>query len=239
MKKARIIVPTVFLIIVIGLLTVYSIYGSTLVDITSEESISKHIAIDPQKPITILKTEKAENYFGILYKDSLNEEYDYSFRYITKSPFYKNRYDNVGGTSNSLGDETLGFTSIKSPDENENQTDVFVYYLGNNKYKYNKCSIFTYSVDAYSINYEEISKEEEIIEKVKGMADSVKKIDEIELPDDNIFIITKTYDLDYSYDIMVAYDGEVSEKEMKQKMIDMTDSYIAEYREYLKGINNE
>ena len=80
MKKARIIVPTVFLIIVIGLLTVYSIYGSTLVDITSEESISKHIAIDPQKPITILKTEKAENYFGILYKDSLNEEYDYSFR---------------------------------------------------------------------------------------------------------------------------------------------------------------
>lgn len=239
MKKARIIVPTVFLIIVIGLLTVYSIYGSTLVDITSEESISKHIAIDPQKPITILKTEKAENYFGILYKDPLNEDYDYTFRYITKSPFYKNRYYNTGGYLNVSGSGMLDFIPIKSSNEKENRTDVFICYFGNNKYKYNKCSIFTYSVDAYSINYEEISKEEEIIEKVKGMADSVKKIDEIELPDDNIFIITKTYDLDYSYDIMEAYDGEISEKEMKQKMIDMTDSYIAEYREYLKGINNE
>ena len=239
MKKVRIIVPTVFLIIVIGLLTVYAIYGSTLVDITSEESINKHIAIDPQKPITILKTEKAGNYFGILYKDPLDEEYDYSFRYITKSPIYKSRYNNIGGCSNMNGYDILHFNSIQSPDENENKTDAFIYYFGNNKYKYNKCSIFTCSLDAYSIDFEEISTEEEIIEKAKGMADSLKKIDEIDLPDDNIFIISKTYNLDYSYDIMGVYDGEVSEKEMKQKILDETDDYIAEYREYLKGINNE
>lgn len=239
MKKAKIIVPTVFFIIFIGLLTVYAIYGSTLVDITSEESINKHIAIDPQKPITILKTEKAGNYFGILYKDPLNEAYDYSFRYITKSPIYKSRYNNIGGYSNMNGYDILNFTSIKSPDENENSTDVFICYYGNNKYKYNKCSIYTYSLDAYSIDFEEISTEEEIIEKAKGMADSLKKIDEIDLPDDNIFIISKTYDLDYSYDTMEAYDGEVSEKEMKQKILDEADNYIAEYREYLKGINNE
>ena len=126
------------------------------------------------------------------------------------------------------------------PDEEagESRTDVFIFYYGNNPYKYNKCSIYTYSTCG-GINYEEISKEEEISEKVKEMADSIKKIDEIELPDDNIFIITKTYNLDYSYDTMNFYDGEVSEKEMKQKMLGTTDSAIADYREYLKGINNE
>ena len=35
MKKVRIIVPAVFVIIVIELLTAYAIYGSTLIDITS------------------------------------------------------------------------------------------------------------------------------------------------------------------------------------------------------------
>lgn len=51
MKKAKIIVPTVLFIIVVGFIASYFIYGSTLIDITSEKSINNHIAIDPQNPL--------------------------------------------------------------------------------------------------------------------------------------------------------------------------------------------
>ena len=95
MKKIRIMVLAILLIIVIGFSAAYFIYGSTLIDIKNEKSINNHLAADPEKPITMLKTEKVGNYFGILYKDPLNEDYDYTFRYITKSPFYKNRYYNT------------------------------------------------------------------------------------------------------------------------------------------------
>ena len=43
------------LIIAIGLLSAYFIYGSTLVDITSDKSISNALATDPNQPITIIK----------------------------------------------------------------------------------------------------------------------------------------------------------------------------------------
>ncbi len=69
MKKVKIIIPIILLIIVTGMISAYSIYGSTLIDITSEKSINKHIAIEPEKPITILKTAKVGDYFGILYQD--------------------------------------------------------------------------------------------------------------------------------------------------------------------------
>lgn len=240
MKKAKIIIPTILLIAVIGITAAYFIYGSTLVDITNEKSINNHFAIDPEKPITILKTAKVGDYFGVLYKDPLNEEYDYSFRYITKSPFYKNRYCNIGGYSNFSGSETLGFTSIKSSNEEENKTDVFICYFGNNKYKYNTCSVFTYNLTENAINYEKITKDEEIAEKMEAMAASLKKTDEIELPNDNTFVITKTYNLDYPYEIMEIYDGSLSEKKAKQDMIAETDTKIKEYHDYyLKGKNNE
>ena len=237
MKKAKLIVP-IILIIVIGIILAYFIYGSTLIDITSEKSINNHIAIDPEKPITILKTAKVGDYFGILYSDPLDEEYDYSFRYITKSPFYKNRYYNIGGCSNFSGSETLEFTPIKSSDEQENRTDVFLCYFGNNEYQYDACSIFTYDCEEYAINYEEITKEEEITEKINAIASTLKKADEIELPDDNIFIITKTYDFDYPYETMEIYDGAVSEEKAKQDMIAQADIAIKEYHDYLKGKNN-
>ncbi len=236
MKKVRIMVLAILLIIVIGVSAAYFIYGSTLINITSEKSINNHIAIDPQKPITILKTAQVGDYFGILYKDPLNEDYDYTFRYITKSPFYKNRYYNTGGYLNVLGSGMLDFIPIKSSNEKENKTDVLIGYFGNSKYEYNQCSVFTY--DMLDIDFEKITKDEEIAEKCEAMADSLKKIDEFEIPDDNMFIITKTYNLDYPYDIIIC-DGSISEVEKKQQIIADADALIKEYHDYLKGKNNE
>lgn len=239
MKKFKLIIPIVLLCVAICTIAAYFIYGSTLIDITSDKSINDHFAIDPENPITILKTKKIGNYFGIIYTDPLDKEYDYSFKYITKSPLYKNRYYNVGGYSNFLGSGTLGFTEVKSPNEKENRADVFIYYLGNNKYKYKKCSVYAYNLSDNEINFEEISDDKEIIEKFKRMADSVKKVDEIELPDDNVFIVSKTYNLDYPYEMMSFYDGSISEEDIKQNIINEADASIAEYHEYMKGKNNE
>lgn len=61
MKKLKIIIPAILLLIAIGLLSAYFIYGSTLVDITSDKSISNALATDPKQPITIIKTAKTEN----------------------------------------------------------------------------------------------------------------------------------------------------------------------------------
>ena len=48
MKKLKIIIPAILLLIAIGLLSAYFIYGSTLVDITSDKSISNALATDPK-----------------------------------------------------------------------------------------------------------------------------------------------------------------------------------------------
>ena len=67
MKKLKIIIPAILLLIAIGLLSAYFIYGSTLVDITSDKSISNALATDPKQPITIIKTAKNGKYFGIMF----------------------------------------------------------------------------------------------------------------------------------------------------------------------------
>ena len=79
---------------------VYFIYGNTLVDITSEKSISDNLAADSEYPITILKMAQIGDYFGVLYTDPVDEsEGYYHFRYITRAKLYKNRYRNIGGDS--------------------------------------------------------------------------------------------------------------------------------------------
>ena len=53
-KIIKISLLILFAIIIIGAVSVYFIYGSTLIDITDEKSISDHLAADPDQPITIL-----------------------------------------------------------------------------------------------------------------------------------------------------------------------------------------
>ena len=98
MKKAKIILPVVLLVLLLGAAGAYLIYGSTLINAASEKSISQNLASDPDQPITVLATEKLDDYFGVLYSDPAEENtHLYRFRYVTNAPLYKNRYRNIGG----------------------------------------------------------------------------------------------------------------------------------------------
>ena len=48
-KIIKISLLILFAIIIIGAVSVYFIYGSTLIDITDEKSISDHLAADPSR----------------------------------------------------------------------------------------------------------------------------------------------------------------------------------------------
>lgn len=113
MKKTKIIIPVVLLILVIGLLAVYFIYGSTLVDINSEKSISSALASEKNKPVNIIKTAKNGEFFGILYTDPADEDEGYyHFKYITKAKYYKNKYKNAGGSTDIINDPPLDMTFL-------------------------------------------------------------------------------------------------------------------------------
>ena len=102
----------------------YFVYGSTLIDITSEESINENLAVDPEQPITILATAENGDYFGILYSDPTDgDDSAFHFRYITKSKLYKNKYHNLGGYSLFYGDY-LCYSEVNTDEENRTTSEV-------------------------------------------------------------------------------------------------------------------
>ena len=53
-KKKKILIISLFGIILVGLVSAYVIYGSTLIDITNEKSINKYLSDDEKNSVTIL-----------------------------------------------------------------------------------------------------------------------------------------------------------------------------------------
>ena len=153
MKKLKIIIPAILLLIAIGLLSAYFIYGSTLVDITSDKSISNALATDPKQPITIIKTAKNGKYFGIMYSDpSDNDETCYHFRSMTKAKLYKNKYHNLGISStayvienNDDEEDKLTNDALNDIDENTKTAESFLYTFEGDTIKDKKCSVFEYN----------------------------------------------------------------------------------------------
>lgn len=239
MKKLRIIIPTVLLIIVIGLLSAYFIYGRTLIDITSEKSISNHLSADPNQPITIIKTAKNGDYFGVLYSDPVDEDdCCFHFRTITKAKLYRNKYHNIGTSSTSYvvpGDEgEIDFLDLNKIDENTKAVESFLYTFEGNSLKSNKCSVFEYNSVGCEIDYSEITDEKQIVEKMQKLADSYKKIDEFDLPNEQIYIMPITYAVSKPDNRITLEVGSVSEEDLKKQIMENSDLIIKEYREYLK-----
>ena len=153
MKKLKIIIPAILLLIAIGLLSVYFIYGNTLVDITSDKSISNALATDPKQPITIIKTAKNGKYFGIMYSDpSDNDETCYHFSSMTKAKLYKNKYHNLGISStanvienNDDEEDKLTNDILNDIDENTKTVESFLYTFEGDTIKDKKCSVFEYN----------------------------------------------------------------------------------------------
>lgn len=239
MKKLKIIIPVVLAAVVIGAALGYFIYGSTLVDITSEKSIIKNLSADPEQPITILKTAKSGEYFAVLYKDPTDtDESRYHFRYITKAKLYKNKYHNTGGYSAPTYG-ALCMNEVNTGDSERKTADVFVYRVGKTAESTDICSVFKYNFDNSYINFDEITNEQQIVAKIKEQAESLKKLDEFELPQEDTFIIAKTYPVDKPTDNISIENGRVSEGEMRQSLLETTDDAIREYNADKEAKNDD
>lgn len=233
MKKLKIIIPAIFLIVVIGLLSAYFIYGSTLIDITNEKSISNALATDPKQPITIIKTAKNGDYFGILYSDPADgDDSCFHFRSITKAKLYRNKYHNIGISSTSyvipVDEGDINVDELNEIDENTKTIESFLYTFEGNSLKSNKCSVFEYNSD---VIIEEDTDEKQVIETMQKLADSYKKIDEFDLPNEQIYIIPIMYELSQPGNQISIEIGSVSEEEMRNRTMKRAESIIKELKE--------
>ena len=225
-KIIKISLLILFAIIIIGAVSVYFIYGSTLIDITDEKSISDHLAADPDQPITILATEKNGDYFGILYSDPTDGNQNiYHFNYITKAKLYKNKYHAEGGYS-TFTNGSLCVCEANFGDEGRTTSEVFIYRVGKTADSGDICSVFKYNITESYIVPEEVKDEQEIRDKMKKLADSCKKLDEFDLPDGDAFIIAKSYQIDKPDDEITIENKSVSQEEMKQSVLDTIDDTI-------------
>lgn len=225
-KIIKISLLILFAIIIIGAVSVYFIYGSTLIDITNEKSISDHLAADPDQPITILATEKNGDYYGILYSDPTDGNQNiYHFNYITKAKLYKNKYHAEGGYS-TFTNGTLCVCEANFRDEGRTTSEVFIYRVGKTADSGDICSVFKYNISESYIDSEKVKDEQEIIDKMEKLADSFKKLDEFNLPDVDAFIIAKSYQIDKPDDEITIENKSVSQEEMKQSVLDTIDDTI-------------
>lgn len=239
MKKFKFIIPIILMVVIIGAISGYFIYGSTLIDVTDEKSISDHLAVDPEQPITILKTAKSGEHFAVLYKDPTDEDENlYHFRYITKAKFYKNKYHNTGGYSTTTYG-SLCMDEINTSDSERKTADVFIYRIGKTAESTDICSVFKYNFDESYINYDEITNEQQIITKIKEQAASLKKLDAFDLPQEDAFIIAKTYPIDKPTDNISIENGHVSEDEMRQSLLETADDAVRDYNAYKEAKNDD
>lgn len=234
MKKLKIIIPAIFLIVAIGVLSAYFIYGSTLIDITNEKSISNALEIDPKQPITIIKTAKNGDYFGILYSDPADgDDSCFHFRSITKAKLYRNKYHNIGILSTSyvipVDEGDINVDELNEIDENTKTVESFLYTFEGNSLKSNKCSVFEYNNSDVII--EEDTDEKQVIEMMQKRADSYKKIDEFDLPNEQIYIIPIVYELSQPGNQISIEIGSVSEEEMRNRTMKRAESIIKELKE--------
>lgn len=185
MKKIKfMIVPLVIVLLLFG---AYIIYGNTMINIDDEKSLSDFLSANKDNPISILDFEKHENYVGILYTDPVNENNDMvHFVYLRKHNLYKNRYViKGGGKGNSTGAD-----STKAYDDEKDAKPLFFIY--SQASEDNLCSVFEYNFLTGEI---------------------VKKLDELEVPQ-NSYVIAKSYDLeDELYNDIMVFDGSVSFEE--------------------------
>lgn len=225
-KIIKISVLILFATIIIGAAAGYFIYGSTLIDITDEKSISDNLAADPDQPITILATEKNGDYFGILYSDPTDGNQNiYHFNYITKAKLYKNKYHAEGGYS-TFTNGSLCVYEANLRDSDRTTSEVFIYRVGKTADSGDTCSVFKYNISESYIVPEEVKDEQEIRDKMEKLAESCKKLDEFDLPDENAFIIAKSYPIDKPDDEITIENKSVSQEEMKQSVLDTIDDAV-------------
>lgn len=72
------------------LVIIYLLYGSTMININSENSINKKLAADSNSQVEILASKEYCGWAGVLYRESGDDLTH--FVYLKKHKFYKNRF---------------------------------------------------------------------------------------------------------------------------------------------------
>lgn len=184
------IILCIFLFLILALVIGYFGYGATLINVNDEESINAHIAVDKNKPITILAKEQLDDYIGILYTDPIDSNDNTThFVYLKKHKLYSNRYVVLGGAKGNTGSVDCS----KAYEDGAKKPVFFIYGNGNSK---SVCSVF--EVDSYTL-------------------EPINKLEEINTPE-NAFIIAKDYELENSENQVFVYDDSLSIDEVKTIM---------------------
>lgn len=191
MKRKAIVITLSFLCIVtITTICVYFGYGTTLINPNSEKSLNKHLGVSNNSIITILSQTKYNEYLGILYTDSNDENNDIiHFSYLRESKIIKNHYKLYGGKN---GNSTIN--SAKISREDDYTYDSPIYFIYGRNVKDNLCTVFECNENGYLTH----------------------RIEEIFISD-SPFIITKNYRLSNESDIFV-FEGKVTEKDVSEMM---------------------
>lgn len=180
-KKKKILIISLFGIILVGLVSAYVIYGSTLIDITNEKSINKYLSDDEKNSVTILAMDTYQDYALVVYTTT-EDLASVQKREFIKHKLYKNRYRSVGSRN-----QTNGYSVSLNRVRNADFEDENVYAISNVQSDYTSCSIFEIDNNTMRI---------------------LKKVDEVDVPN-KAYIIFKEYRLESEDHSLIAFDGSL------------------------------
>ena len=187
MKKISTLIIIVLSIVLIFVFA-YVGYGSTMINPDNEQSIINVLSTDKSNPINILATKKYGNRFLVLYTDPVKvkeNENSSCFSTFVKNKFYKNRYS---ASSIGTGDGTEIQVEGTELEDASLQKDTRAFAIANVATEETKCSIF--EIDPETGQY-------------------INRLDIIDVPKNQPYIIVKEYKTKSKNSVLIAYDGIV------------------------------
>lgn len=155
----------------------------------NEQSIINFLSTDKDEPIEILATKKYDNYFLILYTDPIKvakNKNSSCFSTFVKNKYYASRYNT---SSLSMGNGTEIQVAYTELDYASSKKDTRVLAIANVASEETQCSVFEFNLE--TLQYE-------------------SRLDLIDVPQNQPYIIVKEYELKNKKNIVVAFDGDVS-----------------------------
>ena len=172
-KKVWISICGVLIAVFLGLVCVYFIYGSMLINGYSEETIINDLSDDMNNPVEIFAVKKYEDHLGVAYKDPSDDNpYDdyVHFGHYIRHSLYKNRYYYKGGSEGNVNGPSACVLS--------RQEAKLSYFIA-----------------------DELGREDDrcIVYETDAMGNTVRKLDEFDVPKNTPYILVKEYELLHIY----------------------------------------
>ena len=154
----------------------------------------------------------------------------YGVKIKAESPSYHMIKVNIGTEiAPIVGSEEQANDLKKYIDENTKTAESFLYTFEGDTLKDKKCSVFEYNDTG--VSFDENTEEKEVTEKMQKLADSYKKIDEFDLPNEQFYIFPEVYELSKNANGICFEVGSVSVDEMKSRTMQQAKGIIKELKE--------